>query len=138
VTDQYPMAKVTIIIEQGDGIFTTVIPKAMDPWVHVNNFDGPTMLDHVNGFHAVSPIRMAFSVEGVGYFDPEIGSTIQQTRTKKDAPLAIFDILSAHSQSARNRHCSCGWRPTWPDDRIDAASIQHQHHLAEELEKVMR
>lgn len=85
MTDSLPFAKVTIIIEVGDDVHTTVIPKALDPWVHIDYRDGPATLNPDGGFRTVHPTRMAFSVEGVGYFDPEIGSTIQQIRTKKDA-----------------------------------------------------
>lgn len=40
-----------------------------------------------------------------------------------------------HIQAERNKRCVCGWRPTWPDDRIGAAYIQHRDHLAEEIAK---
>jgi hypothetical protein len=43
--------------------------------------------------------------------------------------------LGDHTQSARNKRCGCGWRPTWPDGRIGAEYIQHNDHLAEEIAK---
>jgi hypothetical protein len=45
----------------------------------------------------------------------------------------IRETLATHVQSARNRRCVCGWRPSWPDDRLGAEYIQFRDHLTEEL-----
>jgi hypothetical protein len=43
----------------------------------------------------------------------------------------VLRILEAHIQSDRSKKCKCGWKPTWPDERIGAEYYQHREHLAE-------
>ena len=42
----------------------------------------------------------------------------------------VLRILEAHVQSDRTGYCKCGWRPTWPDERIGAVHYQYREHLA--------
>ncbi|QED11674.1 hypothetical protein PP914_gp186 [Arthrobacter phage Qui] len=49
----------------------------------------------------------------------------------------ILKVLAEHSQSARNRRCRCGWRPTWPDDRFGAEYLQFNDHFADEMVKAL-
>jgi len=56
--------------------------------------------------------------------------------TPRRAPLvdavAILELLEAHTQSARNNRCSCGWRPE-NASIMNPPSAQHRVHLSELL-----
>lgn len=45
----------------------------------------------------------------------------------------ILKTIEEHGQSVRNWRCSCGWRPTYPQDIHGWESTQHDAHLADVL-----
>lgn len=51
----------------------------------------------------------------------------------------IVRVLTEHIQSARNKRCICGWRPTYkPGDAPFTEYAQHREHVAEELAKLFK
>lgn len=44
----------------------------------------------------------------------------------------IIDLLEKHTQSARNRRCSCGWRPS-SLAKDGSESMQHRNHVADAI-----
>lgn len=61
-----------------------------------------------------------------------------KTEGKQDI---ILSVLTAHSQSVRNKRCSCGnWQPDWNDRKPNELFPEHRQHLehvAEEITKAL-
>jgi hypothetical protein len=75
------LVKMTVIIEDGDEIITTVIHKAYNLETHVNHRDMAIRANMDGGFRPMS--KVDFSVNGVAVFDPEHGNYLETKREKK-------------------------------------------------------
>lgn len=77
------IVKMTVIIEDGDEVITTVIHKAYNLMTHVNHRDVAIRPNMDGSFRPMS--KADFMVEGVAVFSPEHGNYLETKREKKDA-----------------------------------------------------
>lgn len=76
------LVKMTVIIEDGDEVVTTVIHKAYNLMTHVNHRDVGIRPSADGGYRQLS--KVDFSVEGVAMFDQEHGNFLETKREKKE------------------------------------------------------
>ncbi|QFG09373.1 hypothetical protein SEA_BRONXBAY_81 [Arthrobacter phage BronxBay] len=76
--------KMTVIIEDGDQIITTVLYKVDDAVTHVRHRDHSIRMN-ADGSFPPQVSKIDFCIEGVARFDPEKGNFLETKREKKDA-----------------------------------------------------
>lgn len=77
------LVKMTVIIEDGEEVITTVIHRVYNAMTHVNHRDMAIRPNADGLFRPVSKID--FSIEGVALFDQDKGNYLETKREKKDA-----------------------------------------------------
>lgn len=75
------LVKMTVIIEDGDEIITTVIHKAYNLMSHVRHRDVDIRPNADGSYRPLS--KTDFLVEGVAVFDQEHGNFLETTRVTK-------------------------------------------------------
>ncbi len=75
------LVKMTVIIEDGDEVITTVIHKAYNLMTHVNHRDVAIRPNADGGYRQLS--KTDFMIEGVAVFDQEHGNYLETKRETK-------------------------------------------------------
>jgi hypothetical protein len=115
----------TVIIEDGDEVITTVIHKAYNLMTHVNHRDMAIRPNADGGFRPLS--KVDFLVEGVAVFDQDKGNYLETTREKKDVvnKEARDALAAAFQEEARH-----SW---WDEIRNDPERAGYAVDLAIKL-----
>lgn len=43
----------------------------------------------------------------------------------------VEQLLADHAQSVRNKRCTCGWRPQFPQAKHGSEELQHRGHVSD-------